>query len=71
MVGDRHEPPLPCFVFCSRLEEVKKTWEAVDFSLVEAEKEQSRKCCDEKNCLVRGRSPEEAWNFGVVIEVFT
>jgi hypothetical protein len=52
MVGDRHEPPLPCFVFGSRLEEVKKTWEAVDFSLVEAEKEQPRKCCDEKNCLV-------------------
>lgn len=71
MVRDRHEPLLACFVFCSRLEEVKKAGEAVNFGLVEAEKEQSRQCCNEKNCLVRGRSPEEAWDFGVGIEVIT
>lgn len=71
MVGDCHKTSLPRFVVCSRLEQVEKSGQAVDFGFVEPEKEYSRQCRNEENCLVRGRSPEKAGDFGVVVEVIT
>jgi hypothetical protein len=71
VVGDRHESFLPRFVFCPRLEEVEKSGETDDFGFVKAEEEYSGECCNKENCLIGGRSPEEAWDFGVVIEVIT
>ena len=71
MVGDCYESLLACLIFRSRLDEVKKSGKAVDFCCVKAEEEQSGQGRDEEDCLVRGRSPEEAWDFGVVIEVIT
>ena len=71
VVRDRHETFLPRFVFCSRLEEIEKAGKAIDFGLVEAKKEDARQGCNQEDCLVGGRSPEEAGDFGVVIEVIT
>ena len=52
VVGNCHESLLARLVFRSRLEKVEEPWQSVDFSFVEAEKEQSGQGGNDEECLV-------------------